>query len=637
MPIATRLLPPAPQHEQRRASTDPTSFDPADNSFEVVWSTGAAVTRFDWHDGGYVDETLSLDASAVRLERLNNGGPVLNSHNMFDLGALVGSVVPGSVRLAASMGTCRVRLSDSDDVAAIIAKIRGGHLRSVSVGYRVHAYERIERPGQRDELRAVDWEPLEISLVSVPADAGANIRSMEDTMPEAAEIENEGEGAQRQPSRVTVDAIRRACARTDHLSRAFERELIERHEERPLTVRELRQAINDELLAVQATPIVNANHDGGAGDTVVERGGRGFMARDRIYSRGSAEGVARQLEDVLFARMTGGDVPAEAERYRHLSLVDMMRYALEARGVSDARWLAPSTVVSRYGAHTTGDFPVLTQDAGTRLLVTQLEALRSPLVALAKPLSVNDFRASTSIVVSGAPPLLLVPENAEFTHGTIGMDSVAYKVSTYGRLFALTRQAIINDDLGAFAAAIEAWAGGVADLERAFLISLLTTGPLMSDGQPLFHADHGNLAGSGGAISVASLSAGREAMRKQKGIEGRGNVQAVPKYLVVGPAKETEAEQALADLNAQQASDVNPFAGKLTLVVENDLVGNAWYLMADPARNPVMGLVNLRGAEQPFVDSRTGFEVDGVQHKIRHDLGAVALDWRGAYKNPGNS
>ena len=102
--------------EQRKAYFQPASFDPADNSVELVWTTGAAVRRRNFASGEIVEETLSLDPRHVRLDRLNKGAPLLVDHDM-RVAAIAGSVVPGSVRLGNGRGTARVMLASSPDVA----------------------------------------------------------------------------------------------------------------------------------------------------------------------------------------------------------------------------------------------------------------------------------------------------------------------------------------------------------------------------------------------------------------------------------------------------------------------------------------------------------------------------------------
>lgn len=167
-------LPPSRRGVELRAA----SFTEVDNSIEVIWTTGATVRRYDWRTSAYYDEELIVSAKSVRLDRLNSGAPFLDTHDDWTLGSVLGSVLPGSAKIEGGKGYARVQLSVADEHAGIVANIKAGVIRNISVGYRNHKIEKTE-PGDDGIAiwRVVDWEPLEISAVPVPADAGSVIRS----------------------------------------------------------------------------------------------------------------------------------------------------------------------------------------------------------------------------------------------------------------------------------------------------------------------------------------------------------------------------------------------------------------------------------------------------------------------------
>jgi hypothetical protein len=156
----------------------------------------------------------------------------------------------------------------------------------------------------------------------------------------------------------------------------------------------------------------------------------------------------------------------------------------------------------------------------------------------------------------------------------------------------------------------------------------------------LFHANHGNL-GTAGAISATTLDEGRRAMRKQKGLANKAAdadpLNLAPKFIIVSPDKETEAQQFLATtLYPSSPNGVNVFAGTLEAIVEARLTGNAWYLSADPALIDTIEYGWLEGEEGLFTEQRVGFDIDGLEIKGRIDFAAKAIDWRGMFKNAGN-
>src|SRR5262249_41476252 len=112
-------------------------------------------------------------------------------------------------------------------------------------------------------------------------------------------------------------------------------------------------------------------------------------------------------------------------------------------------------------------------------------------------------------------------------------------------------------------------------------------------------------------------------------------VNATPAFLLVSPAKETQAEQVLAPLVPAQTTNTNPFSGKLTLLVEPRLSGNRWYVWSSPAALPVLEYAYLSSAQGPQMSSREGWDVLGMEFRVLEDFGAGVLDYRGAYSNPG--
>jgi hypothetical protein len=159
----------------------------------------------------------------------------------------------------------------------------------------------------------------------------------------------------------------------------------------------------------------------------------------------------------------------------------------------------------------------------------------------------------------------------------------------------------------------------------------------MGDGTPLFDPKHGNTGG--GVISIPGISAARKAMRKQRGLDKKQRINVQLKFLIVPSEQETTAEQFVStNLAAAQAANVNVFAGRLQVIAEprlDDVSTVEWYGAADPAAIDTLEYAYLEGEDGPFVESRVGFDIDGVEIKCRHDFAAKAIDWRGFYKSSG--
>ena len=137
------------------------------------------------------------------------------------------------------------------------------------------------------------------------------------------------------------------------------------------------------------------------------------------------------------------------------------------------------------------------------------------------------------------------------------------------------------------------------------------------------------------AISTASVGAARAAMRRQSNVNGTGRAGVVPAILLVGPDKETEAEQFVAPIAAADQDSANPFTGKLRIAVEDRLVGNGWYLFADPNIRPALAYGYLQGQTGPKVEVKEGWSRLGTEFRCYTDFGCAPFDYRAAYRNPG--
>jgi hypothetical protein len=254
----------------------------------------------------------------------------------------------------------------------------------------------------------------------------------------------------------------------------------------------------------------------------------------------------------------------------------------------------------------------------------------------------NDFKPHSVVRPSEMSDLEEVAEMGEYTHGERGEAQEQFRIATYGKLFVISRQAIINDDLGALTtiplAHGEAAGRKVGDV--AYVV--LTGNETMGDGKALFHEDHDNLADTGGAISVGNVAAGIAAMRKQKDILGLRSLNIRPQFFLAPVALEGSSEQFfLSALEGTQAAPgkANPYAGNyFTRVYDprlDDDDPNAWYLVGPKGKTVTVFFLN--GNQAPYLESREGFNVDGVEYKVRIDCGSKAVDWRAFYKNDGGA
>ena len=398
--------------------------------------------------------------------------------------------------------------------------------------------------------------------------------------------------------------------------------------ERPMPVAEVRAAVIDRIAS--SAPLIS-----------------NFAPTAQTFA--NPEFQAATMADALYSRMSGKRPEGAAVAMMNLTMTDMAREMLEGAGVSGVRRMHPNEVFNRAsfapradfgGMHTTSDFPGLLQSAGQRFLLDMFVAAESAIKLLSRVRNANDFRALTVLKLSGGGVLEQTPEAGEITRVGFSEGKESYSIATFAKIFAISRQALINDDLGAFTDPARAMGRASAETEAQQFAGLLNAnagkGATMGDAKPLFDATHKNLAAAGGAITIATASAGRQTMRAQLDADGVTPLNATAKFLLTGPAKETEAEQFLTTLSATQTANVNPFPGKITPLVDPRIAGNAWRLFADPAMLPVIEHAYLNGGAGPMMETRQGWDVLGTEFRVVLDFGCGLVDYRGAYLNTGD-
>lgn len=577
--------------ETRSAIIAPATLNPEDGTVDVVLSTGAPVKR-----AGYV-ERLSTDPAAVTIAPRM---PVLDTHRQSSINDIKGRVE--NVRFEGGQIIGTLRISDS----AALAAIQRGDITGVSIGYRVGKWsDSTDASGQRVRT-ATTWELVEASLVAFPADPHALIRS--DTLP----LDNDTPA----PDAATIEtrAAIRAIATTAGLDSAWADSQIDSGSD----VTAARSAAFEAMAQRSAAQPIRTATVGASGDDPAV-----------IHTR--------QVE-ALAARMMG-TAPSEAARpFMQMGLADHARDALTRSGAVGVAMMGREELLQR-AMHTVSDFPELLTGAGNRVLVDAYKRAESPLKQLARQRTAADFRPLSTLKIGNFTKLEKVTEHGEITALSTAEAKEGYALETFGGIFSLSRKAIINDDLGAFTRWGEMMGQAAAETEAGQLLALLTAnagaGVTMADGKALFHADHGNLAATGAALSEATLSAARQAMRTQKMLDGSTPVNVVPRFLLVSPALETAAEKLLTSIQAATIADVNPFGGKLSLIVEPRLTGNGWFIFGDPTTAPVLEYAYLSSAQGPQLSSRDGWEILGREFRVTLDFGAGATDHRGTYRNAG--
>lgn len=343
------------------------------------------------------------------------------------------------------------------------------------------------------------------------------------------------------------------------------------------------------------------------------------------------EGMSQALMAQLRRKEPESD---KARPYMDNSLVEMAALCIDHKG--PIRSAGDKIDVFMAASHSRSDFTGIFENALNKALLDRYTVADPTYRMISRNRNFKDFRTHPMVRSGDFPKLQPIAENGEIKFGTFGEKRETAILSSYGSGLRISRQMMIDDDLGAIDDMVGDYGSMVADFEEETFYSFMAAASLSSDSTALFHANHNNLAGSGTAITVAALAAGRAAIRKQTTIDGK-KMNMAPSILLVGPDKETEAEQLVASIVANDSVKVNPFSGRLRVIVSAQITGNTWYLFADPGRSGGACLVHgfLDGAAAPRVRTDEPFGQQGWAMTVEHDFGTGVIDFRGAYKNPG--
>lgn len=410
-------------------------------------------------------------------------------------------------------------------------------------------------------------------------------------------------------------------------------------------------------------------------EKVIER-----MAANATPSGSSAGAdirVTQSGDDKFFAAMQGGlllraqsssrvrtkfEVANGSQDFSRMSLKRMAEEFLRRQGAATSRFSDPeiaraamgnATILDRmgirrdYAYHTTGTFSNLLLDAANKTLLAAYDEAEFTWSLWARQAtSVDDFKNINRIRFSEAPDLEEVPENQDYPEGVMSDSKESYNVSKFGKLFTVSWETVVNDDLDAIARVPAMHGNAARRTQNKKVYEVLTSNPLMGDGVNLFgaHASGSNTSGGAAAPSVSTLNTAFAAMRKQKGLNSDAILNIVPRYLIVPVNYEATALELVNSISYNAANNnegVRNIYGpqgprNLTVIGEPVLDGSSttdWFLAADPGQIDTVELTFLSGEESPVLESDWNMKNDTYEYKIRQTFGVKAIDWRGLYRN----
>lgn len=629
--------------------------DTQEDARTVVLSFSSEVPYERW----FGTEILSHAEGAVDLSRLQDIGVLLFNHNTNEP---VGRVVSAELDTANHRCTATVRFDEDEESEKIYQKVKSGTLKGVSVGYTVSKWEEVDDGETSTDGRfvgpcsiAMDWTPMEISIVSVPADPTVGVgrsyepeKQDEDGGPDGSEPDEGEEPAEDQepkedpgepdenkepekkagegeksmnenetPKKTPENEGARAAEAERHrvteimaMCRKFDMEPDE-YIQKGMSVEQARAAIMEKMAAThKPTPV-----------HIVEDEGDKFRAA-------AADGMAMR------AGVTVTKPAAGAEEFRGKSMMRLAAECVSREQAKDTTRMGDEELL-RAAMTGSGAFPGILSNVAHKSMAQAYQTAPTTFQNWTAIGSNTDFKQATRYRLSEADDLVPMTETGEFEASEVTEGAATAAVATYGRTFSLTRKAIIDDDMGALSRIPALYGLAARRVINKLVYKTLTDNPTI-EGAKLFDAKHGNVAG--GTISVESLGKAKAMMARQKNLKGKEALNVQPAFLIVPPELEVTAAQLISSVVDPTKANAtpNPFANRLTVVSDPELTDTAaWYLAAAPGILPSIEVTYLNGREEPTMESHVSFDTLGIKWRIYHDFGVNLLDYRGLLMSTG--
>ncbi len=366
----------------------------------------------------------------------------------------------------------------------------------------------------------------------------------------------------------------------------------------------------------------------------------GVLTAQHVSVPGSAD-LKEAMTNALAVRAGVVTLDQNGRDFKGMSMAEMARAALHERGVS-TYGMDRMEMIGAAFTHTSSDFTHVLSDVARVALLKGYDESEETFQKWTKKGTLSDFKVSKRVGLESFPTLDEIPDGGEYQAATLNDTGEQIQLATYGKEFTITRQTIINDDLGAFTDVPAKMGRAALRTVGNLVYAILTSNPKMLDNKPLFHADHKNLMAAA-MLSVAALDKAEQMMAKQEDDEGTPlNIE--PAFLIVGRGSKGTANMYMKSQNdpdGKHASVPNIMQGMAEVIsdarIDKAITGNnplPWFLAAGSQFDTVE-VAYLDGNEKPYLEQKNGWTVDGVAHKVRIDAGVSALSYRTLLKNPG--
>ncbi|HLE18670.1 MAG TPA: prohead protease/major capsid protein fusion protein [Syntrophales bacterium] len=641
----------------------PSTLNPDNRSVEVIGATENPCPVYDWARSEIVNEVLLMSGC-----QLSEKGqiPLLDTHSRWDTSSVIGSFREMRIENDKLIG--RAFFSKAQEAEAPFLKVSEGHLTDFSAGYRV-IESRYIPAGEEQNIAGrmfkgpvkitTKWAVKEMSVCPIGADEAATVRATpanikKEDIPMDKKVRTflESRGL---PQNATEEEAYRFLEGMpkEHVPQAGDLKIVQIEDAVRTAVRaeqdrvlEIRGLCGQAGIADEADKFIKDNKTVEqvrviAYDKLLAKvptaGGAGYRAPIEMGADERDKFRAAATDSILIR--SGREIEKPADGSRDLlgfSLKELSRESLRI-----ANKPANGDALEMIGrALTTSDLPIILSNAANKSLFEGFESAEESWEKWCDTGSVSDFKTNTSARASETDDLDEIREEDEYKYGAMKEAKEEYRIATYGKLFKISRQTIVNDDLSALSDIPrkhgEAASRKIGDIAYA----VLTANAAMGDAVALFNSGHGNL-GTGGVVSETTIGEAIKLMKLQKDLNGKRRLNIRPQFFLAPVAIEGASEVFFNSMqfagDNKAATRANPYSGSyFTRVYEarlDDASSVIWYL-AGP-KGKTVKVFFLNGNRTPYLETKEGWNIDGVEFKVRIDAGAKAMDWKALIRNAG--
>lgn len=579
----------------------------AGKRFRIVAYTGAPIRQ------GWSREPVVIDMAAMQLPATV---PVVLGHD-YSLGSILGQGRPfieaGQLIVE---GEILASNPNADQVAALAA---AGYQFQASVGADVRRHQKIDADGVTQvngsahvgPVRIVKASALrEVSFVTLGADSQTSVAIAAEADEEFSMADNATQTPAEEPivaSAVEAPAIVAVEAKPDVDYAEVIATLTKKVEQM-----EKLNATRDERPAAPAIHMVQPTS----------------RSPEVIEAAFALQGGLSNVEEKYDAKV----LEAAGKIQRSASLGEVLLSAAEEGGYTGARRLTAANLQPILkAAFATHAISGILSATVNKFLLAGFSGVEDSWRQISTVRSVNDFKALTSFRLNGGMKFEKVAPGGEIKNAGVSDESRTISAETYGIMTSVTRNDLINDDLGALTAVPQRLGrGGALKLNDVFWAAF-------QDDSNFFTTGRGNKKATAGALSLANLKAIATLFRKLK--DPDGNPAAVePRILLVPSDIELSAAEIMGSSllvgGSSAAPDRNVLAGRYQVVTTSYLTSiEDYYLLASPGDLATMEVAFLNGVQSPVVETaEADFSTLGIQMRGYFDFGVAKAEYLAGVK-----